>query len=181
MKQKMAQQLKPWKPTKAMPCPIVSRCCSCKEYKCITEYYKSRGSTKGKRRTSNGEYFIMTCKQCSSRKYKESSIEQKLLNAAKKRAKTKGIEFSLSIADIVIPSYCPMLNIPLYPTSGQAAHANSPSIDRLDSSKGYVPENIVIISHRANMIKSNSTPVEMRMIADYTEKEIERREHLRQL
>ena len=176
----MTQQLKPWKPTKVMPCPIVTRCCSCKKYKCITEYYKSRGKTKGKRRTSNGECFTIICKQCSSIKYKETSIERKLFNAAKKRARAKGIEFSLSITDVVVPSHCPMLGIPLYPTSGQAAHANSPSIDRLDSSKGYIPENIVIVSHRANMIKSNSTPAEMRMIADYTEKEIKRREHLRQ-
>jgi hypothetical protein len=62
-----------------------------------------------------------------------------------------------------------MLGIPLYPTTGKCAHANSPSIDRLDSRKGYTPENIVVISHRANTIKGNATPEELRMIAKYAE------------
>ena len=43
----------------------------------------------------------------------------------------------------------------------------SPSIDRIDNSKGYVKENICVISMRANMIKSVGNSEEHQKIADY--------------
>lgn len=41
---------------------------------------------------------------------------------------------------------------------------NSPSIDRLDNTKGYVKGNINIISWRANRIKSDATLDELEKI-----------------
>lgn len=40
----------------------------------------------------------------------------------------------------------------------------SPSLDRLDSSKGYVKGNVRVISKRANQLKNNATVEEMRMV-----------------
>jgi hypothetical protein len=45
-----------------------------------------------------------------------------------------------------------------------------PSLDRIDSSKGYELHNIQVISWRANRIKNDATPEELRMLADYMEK-----------
>lgn len=96
----------------------------------------------------------------------------KLLNAARARAKSKGIEFSLTIDDIVIPETCPVLDIPLFPTVGQGMKPptelpNSPSIDRIDNSKGYVRDNICIISMRANHVKKDSTAEELELVVKY--------------
>ena len=166
---------KPWKPSASMPCPIVNKCCRCKQFKSIFEFYFLKLTNKKGRRTTNNKCVGVYCKKCESEQYKQSSTESKIFHASRKRAKDKGLEFTLRLEDIVIPTHCPMLGIPLFPTTGQAAHANSPSIDRLDPRKGYTPENTLIISHRANTIKSNATPAELRLIADSTERELARR------
>jgi len=164
-----------WRPTSFMPCPIVNKCARCKEFKSIFEFYFIKSKVGSGRATTNGKRVAIYCKKCQSDRYKESPIEAKILNACKKRAKEKGLEFTLRLEDIVIPTHCPMLGIPLFPTTGQAAHANSPSLDRLDPRKGYTTENTVVISHRANTIKSNATPEELRLIADYTERALAER------
>ena len=82
--------------------------------------------------------------------------EKRLLKAARDRALTKGREFTLTAADIVVPERCPVLGMPLRP-SRRGLSPNSPSIDRIDSSKGYTPDNIQIVSWRANSLKKDAT------------------------
>lgn len=53
-------------------------------------------------------------------------------------------------------------------TRGGAAPA--PSLDRFDNAKGYTPENIVVISSRANRLKSNASLEELQAIVKYMEK-----------
>jgi len=47
---------------------------------------------------------------------------------------------------------------------------NSPSLDRIDSKKGYVPGNVMIMSWRANRIKNDGTAAEHKKIAEFLEK-----------
>ena len=159
-----------WHHTTCMPCPLLNKCHQCKQYKSTLDFYPIKSTSKAGRWGPLGSRVHNCCKECQSVAYKSSSIEQKLFHAAKRRAKQKNLEFAISIEDIKVPSHCPMLGIPLYPTTGKCAHANSPSIDRLDSRKGYTPENIIVISHRANTIKGNATLEELRLIARYTER-----------
>lgn len=94
------------------------------------------------------------------------------LNQAKRRAKEKGIEFSLSIEDLLpFPEYCPILDIKLnYSGSNKQGFINdSASIDRVDSSKGYTKDNVMIVSWRANRIKADSTLVELKKLVKYME------------
>jgi hypothetical protein len=86
---------------------------------------------------------------------------------AQKRAMAKNIDFNIDVDDIVIPEMCPVLNIPLEVSQGSGHTANSPSIDHIDNSKGYVKGNIRIISVRANKIKSDATISEIQQIYDY--------------
>jgi hypothetical protein len=86
-----------------------------------------------------------------------------MLNAARSRAKEKGIPFSLTAADISVPSHCPVLFIPL----GTGERDNAPSLDRIVPAKGYVPENVIVISQRANRIKNDATPQELHNIAEF--------------
>jgi len=77
---------------------------------------------------------------------------------ASRRARKKDLEFNLTPQDIPeIPEYCPIFNIKLEKHNGLGPRDNSPSLDRIDSTKGYVVGNIRIISNRANRIKADST------------------------
>lgn len=40
----------------------------------------------------------------------------------------------------------------------------SPSLDRVDNTRGYVPGNVLVISWKANQIKSNATLAELESI-----------------
>lgn len=88
---------------------------------------------------------------------------------AKKRAKLKGLEFSIDPTDISIPEVCPLLGTPLIRNVGVLG-PSSPSLDRIDSKLGYVKGNVWVISYRANAIKSDSTIEEMRTILREWEK-----------
>jgi hypothetical protein len=89
-------------------------------------------------------------------KLKERSPELLLLRSAKARAKTKGLAFNIEVQDIKIPEYCPIANIKLQVAKGQQTGA-SPTLDRIDSSKGYIKGNVAVISHRANSAKRDLT------------------------
>ncbi len=90
-------------------------------------------------------------------------FEMRLLNYARRNSRRRGEKCDLVVEDIVIPEYCPLLGIKLETSSG-SKQDTSPSVDRIDSSKGYTRENVWIISQRANRIKNNSTIEELRMI-----------------
>lgn len=90
-------------------------------------------------------------------RYECLSQEARLLYSARKRAKKKGLEFNLALEDIVIPERCPVLGIPM----------TQPSIDRFDSTRGYTPDNIRVISVRANTIKSDGTAEEIARVLAY--------------
>lgn len=49
---------------------------------------------------------------------------------------------------------------------------DSYSLDRIDSSRGYVKGNIWVISLRANRIKNDSTVEELRLIAGKVEQKL---------
>lgn len=77
--------------------------------------------------------------------------------------------------NILLPDVCPIFGIELNyygnpdGKPGWARGDDSPSLDQIIPSKGYTPENIQIISWRANRIKNDSTPEELRLLADYME------------
>ena len=125
---------------------------------------------------SKKHYCSITCLCESNRIYKEYHSKKnkryKMLLSVKKRAKDKGLEFNLTLDDIPeIPKVCPVLNIPIIENKGENKPSdNSPSIDRIDSKKGYIKGNIRIISNRANRIKSDATVEELRKVLEDYEK-----------
>ena len=82
---------------------------------------------------------------------------------AKNRAKNKNLPFDITLEDIIIPEFCPILGIKLEKGNGIACD-NSPSIDRINSDFGYTKDNIVVCSYRANRIKNDSSIQEIEMI-----------------
>ena len=98
--------------------------------------------------------------------YNEKARENIMFLCARRRAKEKGLEFSLSRDDIIIPENCPVLGIPLYRNAPKYSD-NTPALDRVDNSKGYIKDNIFVISFRANRIKNNATIEELKKIVEY--------------
>ena len=68
------------------------------------------------------------------------------------------------------PEKCPVFGTTLnYLGTGNYRTDDSPSIDQIDAGKGYTRDNVQILSWRANRIKNDSTPAELRLLADYME------------
>ena len=86
-----------------------------------------------------------------------------LFERARKRAKQGGLAFGITHAEILIPKACPVLGIPLL--IGGPRSDQSPSLDRILPSLGYVPGNIRVISDRANRLKSNRSLSEIRRLS----------------
>jgi len=67
-----------------------------------------------------------------------------------------------------LPEKCPVLGIPLvYGMNSRENRFASPSLDRINSALGYIPGNVVVVSWRANSLKKDATPTELRALADY--------------
>jgi hypothetical protein len=84
----------------------------------------------------------------------QGRVEQ-LVRGARRRAKSLGREFAITASDLSVPLTCPILGIPLDYGLKHTPQADSPSIDRIDSNKGYIPGNVWVISWRANSLKNN--------------------------
>ena len=94
----------------------------------------------------------------SARRYYANRAKS-LWSSARARAKNSGLNFNIEPGDITIPDTCPVLGIPM----------ESPSLDRVDSTQGYVRGNIRVISWRANKLKSDATLDELRRLVAYVE------------
>ena len=116
------------------------------------------------------------CKTCDSRHnrdwYNKLTTAEYLHYTAKARCKRSGREFTITVEDVEaeMTDICPLLNIPLkrYPQivgGGKLRQHDAISLDRKDSSKGYIPGNIMVCSWRANRLMSNSTPEELLLLA----------------
>lgn len=59
---------------------------------------------------------------------------------------------------------CPVMKTPF--VTGEPRY-NSPSLDRVDNTKGYTPDNIQIISDMANKMKQNANPEQLERFCEY--------------
>lgn len=91
---------------------------------------------------------------------------KKMLTSARNRARQRGLDFDLTFDDLEWTGICPVFGIPLVPGKGRSNFA-SPSLDRIDNSKGYVKGNVIIVSLRANTIKNSATPEELTTVAKF--------------
>lgn len=77
-----------------------------------------------------------------------------------------GWDFDIKVADVEFPDYCPYLDVKLViGEGGPAVKDNNASLDRIDSSMGYVKGNVEVISILANRIKSNAKPEDIMKVA----------------
>lgn len=111
--------------------------------------------------------YLRSEKRQNSRKNHISNM----LNNAKKRASNKGLEFSLTKEDIVIPELCPILKVPFI-IGTKENYDFTPTIDRIDNSKGYTVDNIQIITNKANSMKNSANFEMLHNFAEYIKENI---------
>ena len=172
-------------------CPV------CKQTKSKEEFYNANHSSDGlcfcckqcyeeHKAINNGKdrnYFLKLRKKTDpkylkytyriDRKSRERCLEAQMLQGARRRAKLKGLECDLTREDIIIPKECPILGIPLFKGT-KSCYYNSPTIDRIDNSKGYTKDNIQIISMKANSMKNAASFEELIKFADWVDENIRR-------
>lgn len=93
--------------------------------------------------------------------------EKAMLQRVRARARRKQYEFNLEISDILIPSICPILGLSIDKIVTGTPRNDSPSLDRIDNTKGYIKGNVMVISHKANVMKLNATPEELIRFAQW--------------
>lgn len=120
-------------------------------------------------RGREGRPSLSCCKKCRHKSQYQNKLRKPkfhLFHMAKHRAKRNGLPFDLTIDDFDIPQYCPVLGIKLKPGLGKL-HDASPSLDRIKPEMGYVKDNVVVISYKANRMKSNATTEEVEKLAKW--------------
>lgn len=106
------------------------------------------------------------------RRYRCDDIEmrkKRAVNRAQQNARIKNREFNITVEDLYWPEFCPVLGIKLNygaPSNGRFS-ADSPSIDRHDPKLGYVKGNCVVMSWRANRIKTDAAILELEKLVSY--------------
>lgn len=163
----------------------MKKCTKCGEEKLLKEFYKDvsqksgltarciacfqsyRDENKEKQRKYMRNLREANREEINRRKrlgWRTSPPEKRMFLQAKNRAKRKGIEFNISLEDIKVPEVCPLLNLPFFPgTKGN--YRQTPSLDRIDSNKGYIKGNVWVISNRANTMKTDALKEELLVFA----------------
>ena len=97
---------------------------------------------------------------------KPENKRRSMWHNVKHRAKRTGIPFTIPFEAIVWPTHCPALGVRLdYGRKRGSPVPNSPSLDRIKPSLGYVEGNVAVLSMRANLIKQNATADEVHSVA----------------
>jgi len=115
-----------------------------------------------------------TCKKCSIKIRQTEKLNRDwkvdaarlLYKNIKSRCKRIGKEFSIELEDITIPKKCPVFGFDLKREDRQTWMC-APSVDRIDSSKGYIKGNVTVVSRRANILKRDATIGELEQLFNY--------------
>jgi hypothetical protein len=96
-----------------------------------------------------------------------------LLQCIKNRSKTRNYECNLDVEYLksIYPNNnkCPILNIKLVRSRNGNGQDNSPSLDRIDSNKGYIKGNVMFMCQLANRMKNNANIKQLKLFGKWTE------------
>jgi hypothetical protein len=95
-------------------------------------------------------------------------VGRHLCQSARTRSKRCGRECTITPAAIQelweASPFCAYCSKPLVPSDNTHAH-DSPSLERVDQTKGYTPENTVFACYRCNILKRDATVEELEALA----------------
>jgi hypothetical protein len=89
---------------------------------------------------------------------------------AKNRALKNNIDFNLTPEYLlsIFPKNCPVFDFELdWFTRTGKTKVNSPSLDRIDPSKGYIVGNVQWLSSLANKMKQDATPEQLKKFGEW--------------
>lgn len=138
----------------------IRRCPKCELHLDLNLFYKSSTS-----------YCKSCCKKYQRRVSKQNSPDPRvrMWRSSKNRMPKS---HAISPEDITLVDCCPYLGVKLdysHPASRKGKRTcYQATLDRIDSSKGYVPGNVQVISWLANKMKSNATIEELVSFATNT-------------
>jgi hypothetical protein len=159
----LVRALETWKPFKNDISPEITiqepddnmkQCSLCRLYKLKDMFHKNKESKSG---------LSSKCIRCYALKSMYSN--------AKVRAKEKEINFEIDIKYLLKLANnintCPILGVNLLYGGTGKINDNSASLDRFDPNKGYVPDNLWIISYKSNRMKSDATISQIKSVLQY--------------
>lgn len=136
----------------------MKKCVDCKVDKDLSEFHLRRRKYKDK----VYEYPYGRCKVCSN-KLRRIDFAKNMHQNAKSRANRRGIEFDITVEDIrelndSQDGKCAFTGVPLNwdwlpPSRRRICPPDRVSLDRIDSSKGYVVDNIQLTTDIVNRCK----------------------------
>lgn len=158
------------------------RCSKCREVKSTTEFSVRPNRPSG---------FYSSCKACKSaarsRRYRERKSEDPVglwldnaLNWSKSRANTKGYKHDLTREQLAeaLGDCCYYCDVEFNFHSTRRKKKRSPTIDRIDTDKGYHQDNIVVCCHRCNAIKSDASYDELHQLVCRLKQALTEQRHL---
>lgn len=151
----------------------MKKCYHCQEFKSFDSFHKSRIRPDGYHtecklckqtidRASRNRHLAK--RKARKKQYKIENPKMIILGHARARAKRCGFEYNLDHDSFEVPLTCPILGIPIKLDNNNKEYDSSPSLDRIDNSKGYINGNVQVISMRANRLKADATPEELEKI-----------------
>lgn len=96
-----------------------------------------------------------------------------LINSSRRRAKLSNREHTITLENVLslwpVDGLCPVFGFKLE-FNNKGFRETSPSIDRINSSKGYTLDNIQVISWKANRLKAYATVEELEAVVLFMRK-----------
>ena len=109
--------------------------------------------------------------RASQTKWEIANPEAVLHRAARNRARREGLDFTIEVADVKIPEFCPLLLIRIEARrGGHGPQDTSPSLDRIDNTKGYTKDNVWVVSWLANKMKATASKGQLLTFAENIQK-----------
>lgn len=101
-------------------------------------------------------------KASSAQKERLKDAGYRMVTRAKERARAKNVECTITPDCLSIPDKCPVLGTEFIPNTEYAM-----SIDAIDPTRGYVPDNVQVISMKANAMKNSASKEELEKFAKW--------------
>lgn len=141
----------------------MKQCKVCKQERPLSEFPRSKARKDG---------HLYTCKECHYQRRAEDYKNKWFVYQArlkKAECKRKGLPYDLTpgYLESVWTDTCPIYGVKF--VRFDKSHDHSPALDRIKPELGYTRGNVVYISARANRIKYDTTPDELRLILRFLE------------
>ena len=148
---------------------LFSYCKACNSVRSSTHYHKNFLEVRQKNRERDAKDRDKARSKCASwwAQKRNDDPAYCLWAGARNRASKSGVPFTILREEITIPTHCPVLGIPLKLDNTKGFRDSSPSIDQIRPGEGYTPDNIIVISWRANRIKNDSSLEELEALLTF--------------